>query len=56
MGDLSSMSVEDITLVRNHTPGLMFYFVEGAPGLIAENINHFHRLANELTVLIISWS
>ena len=46
VGDLFSMSAEDITLIRNHFPGLMSYFAEGAPGLIAENINHFHRLAN----------
>ena len=41
VGDLFSMSAEDITLIRNHFPGLMSNFAEGAPGLIAENITIF---------------
>lgn len=45
-GDLSAMSVEDLNLIRSHSPGLKAYFACGAPALIAENINHFHRLAN----------
>ena len=45
-GNLSAMSVEDLNLIRSHFPGLKAYFACGAPALIAENINHFHRLAN----------